>query len=106
MTDGLSLGAMRVWAQSALVAGPALGWLGHVARRPSWSTLPAALAAPVVVLVDSRLRPAGPSTGSPTLTSIVALAALSLSVALVVRSARHPERSAIRVSPDAGHDGL
>ena len=86
ITDGVATTALVVGAVMALVVGPVMGWLGHLARRPGWLGLAAALAVPVVMVLDSRLRPAGPSSGPVPLSTIVGVAAVLLVGALVLRT--------------------
>ena len=46
ITSWLEWDAIALWSAAAIVAGPVLGPLGHLARRPTWTARPAALAAP------------------------------------------------------------
>ncbi|NUO89512.1 MAG: hypothetical protein HOQ18_01570 [Dermatophilaceae bacterium] len=79
ITPSLDWNSTRVWCVAALVTGPVLGVLGHVARRPRWSTLPAALVGPALMAVDSRrtLASAGPTRPGADVAVLVAAAVVA-----------------------------
>lgn len=56
ITPWLDWNATFFWCVAALVTGPVLGLLGHLARRPSWVALPAALVAPALMVAGRGLR--------------------------------------------------
>ena len=104
VTSGVDWNATRFWCVAALVTGPALGLVGHVARRPRWVALPAALVGPALMVMDVRRSAAGPTRPGADL--VVLAAAAALAAALVARVALAGSR------PDGGgrgirtHDGL
>lgn len=88
ITPWLDWNATLFWCVAALVTGPALGLLGHLARRPTWVALPAALVAPALMVADVRRLPTASGPTHPASETIVIVAALVLAIVLVVRVAR------------------
>jgi len=85
ITSGIDWNATAVWCVAALVTGPVLGLLGHVARRRTWAALPAALVAPALMVADVRRAPAASGPTHPGAEVVVLVGAVLLTVALTVR---------------------
>ncbi|GAB3888572.1 hypothetical protein [Terrabacter terrigena] len=93
ITPWLDWNATGMWCGAALVTGPVLGLLGHLARRRSWTAVPAALVAPALMVSDVGRASAGPTRPGADLAVLVAAAVLA--VALVARVLQARRRQSI-----------
>jgi hypothetical protein len=88
ITSGIDWNATTLWCVAALVTGPVLGVLGHLATRPTWATLPAALVGPALMVADVLRTPGSAGSARPTADLMVVAAAALLTAALVARVVR------------------
>ncbi|CAN7545205.1 DUF6518 family protein [Terrabacter sp. LjRoot27] len=87
ITPWLEWDAIALWSAAAILAGPVLGLLGHLARRPTWTALPAALVAPALMVVDARRTSGVGGLSTSDTRALVYGAAVGLALALVARVA-------------------